>query len=99
MGNLTQGNLLIEDNRSGFQSLWTEYSDIATADVPKEALSAVNNKVHETSRIDPFLLKLRYAFETNHAHLTNRVPVASLDTCLSENLRRSTHDYLSSNGT
>ncbi|KAJ9673431.1 hypothetical protein PVL29_023162 [Vitis rotundifolia] len=41
MTNFTQGSLSIEEYFSGFQTLWTDYSDIVYANVPAAVLSAV----------------------------------------------------------
>ena len=38
MTNFTQGSLSIEEYFSGFQTLWTDYSDIVYANVPVVAL-------------------------------------------------------------
>jgi len=86
MANFTQGSLSIEEYFSGFQNLWANYLDIVYANVPAAALSAVQ-AVHETSKRDQFLMKLRSDFETARSNLMNRHPVPSLDACLSELLR------------
>jgi hypothetical protein len=86
MANFTQGSLSIEEYFSGFQNLWANYSDIVYANVPAAALSAVQ-AVHETSKRDQFLMKLRSDFEIARSNLMNRHPVPSLDACLSELLR------------
>jgi hypothetical protein len=86
MANFTQGSLSIEEYFSGFQNLWANYSDIVYANVPTAALSAVQ-AVHDTSKRDQFLMKLRSDFETARSNLMNRHPVPSLDACLSELLR------------
>ena len=86
MANFTQGSLSIEEYFSGFQTLWTDYSDIVYANVPVAALSAVQ-AVHATNKRDQFLMKLRPDFEIARSNLMNRHPVPSLDACLSELLR------------
>jgi len=86
MTNFTQGSLSIEEYFSGFQNLWANYSDIVYPNVPAAALSVVQ-AVHETSKRDQFLMKLRSDFETVRSNLMNRHPVPSLDACLSELLR------------
>ncbi|XP_042978314.1 uncharacterized protein LOC122309034 [Carya illinoinensis] len=86
MANFTQGSLSIEEYFSGFQTLWTDYSDIVYANVPAAALSAVQ-AVRATSKRDQFLMKLRPDFEIARSNLMNRAPVPSLDACLSELLR------------
>ncbi|XP_068641875.1 uncharacterized protein [Aristolochia californica] len=73
----------IEEYFSGFQNLWVDYIDIVYEDVPTAALSVVQ-AVHDTSKRDQFLMKLRPEFEIAQSHLMNRHPVPSLDTCLSE---------------
>ena len=86
MANFTQGSLSIEEYFSGFQTLWTDYSDIVYANVPVIALSAVQ-AMHTTSKRDQFLIKLRPDFEIARSNLMNRHHVPSLDVCLSELLR------------
>ena len=86
MANFTQGSLSIEEYFSGFQTLWTDYSNIVYANVPTAALSVVQ-VVHATSKRDQFLMKLRPDFEIAQSNLMNRHPVPSLDACLSEILR------------
>ncbi|KAG6468900.1 hypothetical protein ZIOFF_073595 [Zingiber officinale] len=54
--------------------------------VPKEALASLQ-AIHEDSRRDQFLMKLRPEFEVARAGLLNRNPVPSLDICLGELLR------------
>jgi UDP-3-O-[3-hydroxymyristoyl] glucosamine N-acyltransferase len=90
MANFTQGSLSIEEYFSGFQNLWTNYSDIVYANVPAAALFAVQ-AVHETRKRDQFLMKLCSDFETARSNLMNRHPVPSLDACLSELLREEQH--------
>ncbi|KAG6481042.1 hypothetical protein ZIOFF_057634 [Zingiber officinale] len=51
--------------------------------VPKEALVSLQ-PIHEDSRHDQFLMKLRLEFEVVRAGLLNRNPVSSLDICLRE---------------
>ena len=86
MANFTQGSLSIEEYFSGFQTLWTDYSDIVYANVPAAALSVVQ-AVHATSKRDQFLMKLRPDFEIARSNMMNHHPVPSLDACLSELLR------------
>ncbi|KAL6318300.1 hypothetical protein AAG906_039392 [Vitis piasezkii] len=62
MANFTQGSLSIEEYFSGFQTLWTDYSDIVFANVPAITLSVVQ-AVHVTNKRDQFLMKLRPNFE------------------------------------
>ena len=49
MTNFTQGSLSIEEYFSGFQTLWTDYSDIVYANVPATALFVVQ-AVHVTNK-------------------------------------------------
>ncbi|XP_027918140.1 uncharacterized protein LOC114177099 [Vigna unguiculata] len=86
MANFTQGSLSIEEYYFGFQNLWAEYSNIIYAGISSEALSAVQT-VHETSKRDQFLMKLRSDFDATRSNLMNRDPVPTLDACLSELLR------------
>ncbi|KAL5843291.1 hypothetical protein ACOSQ3_009258 [Xanthoceras sorbifolium] len=58
IANYNQGNLSIEQFYGGFLSLWSEYSGIVHAKVPKAALGALL-AVHEASQRDQFLMKLR----------------------------------------
>lgn len=81
IGNFSQGNLSIEQYYSGFLNLWSEYSDIVNAKVPKEVLSAIQI-VQEESKSDQFLMKLRPEFKIARAGLLNRNPVPSLDICV-----------------
>ncbi|RVW47643.1 hypothetical protein CK203_109788 [Vitis vinifera] len=87
MANFTQGSLSIEEYFSGFQTRWTDYSDIVYANVPAAALSTVQT-VHATSKRDQFLMKLQPDFEIAWSNLMNRHLVPSLDACLSELLRK-----------
>ena len=86
MTNFTQGSLSIEEYFSGFQTIWTDYSDIVYANVPAAALSAVQ-AVHATSKRYQFLMKLRPDFEIARSNMMNHHPVPSLDAWLSELLR------------
>ncbi|KAJ8766133.1 hypothetical protein K2173_021650 [Erythroxylum novogranatense] len=86
MSNFCQGNLSIEEYYYGFLNLWSEYSGIIYAKVPKEILGSLQD-VHEVSMRDQFLMKLRPEFEVARAGLLNRAPVPSLDLCLRELLR------------
>ncbi|KAF8394180.1 hypothetical protein HHK36_020387 [Tetracentron sinense] len=49
--------LSIQDYYSGFLTLWNEYADLVTANVPVAALSIIQ-KLHKTSHRDQFLMKL-----------------------------------------
>ena len=82
----SQGNLSIEQYYSGFLNLWSEYSGIIYSKVPSEALAGIQ-AVHEDSKRDQFLMKLRPEFEAIRAGLLNRNPVPSLDVCLGDLLR------------
>ncbi|CAL9057357.1 unnamed protein product [Musa banksii] len=71
------------------KELWShidgKYSVIIYSKVPKEALADLQ-AVHEVSRCDQFLMKLRPEFEVAQVGLLNRNPVPSLDVCLGESL-------------
>ncbi|KAA8546345.1 hypothetical protein F0562_002916 [Nyssa sinensis] len=54
--------------------------------VPAESISAVQ-AVHEQSKRDQFLMKLRPELETTRSNLMNRDPSPSLDVCFGELLR------------
>ncbi|XP_022842491.1 uncharacterized protein LOC111366073 [Olea europaea var. sylvestris] len=69
-----------------FQNLWTEFTDLVYVSVPEESLSAVQ-KVHEQSKRDQFLMKLRVEFEGTRSNLMNHDPSPSLDVCFGELLR------------
>ncbi|TXG56864.1 hypothetical protein EZV62_018177 [Acer yangbiense] len=87
IANYTQGNLSIQDYFSSFQNLWGEFSDMVYAKVPATSLSAVQ-AVHEQSKRDQFLMKLRPEFEIARSNLMNREPSPSLDVCFEELLRK-----------
>ncbi|KAJ9703102.1 hypothetical protein PVL29_004745 [Vitis rotundifolia] len=76
-------NYLHTEYFSGFQTLWTDYSDIVYANVPVATLSVVQ-VMHTISKRDQFLMKLRPDFEIARSNLMNRHLVPSLDACLSE---------------
>jgi len=82
----TQGNLFIQEYYSGFQNLWAEFSDIVCSSVSKESLPAVL-EVHETSKRDQFLMKLRSEFENVRSNMMSRDSAPTLDTCFAELLR------------
>ncbi|XP_042966866.1 uncharacterized protein LOC122300350 [Carya illinoinensis] len=82
----TQGDLSIQDYFSGFNTLWGEFTDMIYAKVPEASLSVVQ-AVHEQSKRDQFLMKLRPEFEVTRSNLMNRDPVPSLDVCFGELLR------------
>ena len=81
------GSLSIQDYYSAFLTLWHEYTDLVSADVPIVALSTIEN-LHENSRCDQFLMKLRPKFESVRSSLLNRSPVPFLDICFGELSRR-----------
>ncbi|KAF5477141.1 hypothetical protein F2P56_003813 [Juglans regia] len=70
------GSLSIQDYYSAFLTLWHEYTDLVTADVPVAALSTIQT-LHETSRRDQFLMKLRPEYESIRSSLLNRSPYSS----------------------
>lgn len=86
IANYTQANLNIQDYFSGFQSLWGEFADIIYAKGPVKSLAAVQT-VHEQSKRDQFLMKLRPEYEAIRSNLMNRDPSPSLDVCFGELLR------------
>ena len=86
IANFNLGNLFIEQYYFGFLNFWSEYSGILQVKVPKESLSTLQT-VHEESRRDQFLMKLRPEFETKRAGLFNRNPIPTLDAFLGELLR------------
>ncbi|KAG8385238.1 hypothetical protein BUALT_Bualt03G0021300 [Buddleja alternifolia] len=86
LGLLVQGNMSVQDFYSSFETIWAEYTDIVYTSVPPEGLFAVQG-VHEASKQDQFLMKLRGEFEGIRSSLMNRNPVPILDVCLSELFR------------
>ena len=50
--------------------LWAEYTDIIYATLSQEGLSVVQS-VHEITKMDQFLMKLRYEFEGTRSDLMN----------------------------
>ena len=76
----------IQEFYSSFENLWTEYTDIVYASVSPEVLITVQN-VHETSKRDQFLMKLRGEYEAIRSNLMNRDLVPLLDICVGELLR------------
>jgi hypothetical protein len=62
ISNYSQCNLSIQDYYSSFQNLWAKYTDIIYAKIPAKSLSVVQ-QVHEQSKRDQFLMKLRSEFE------------------------------------
>ena len=77
------GSLFIQDYYSTFLTLWHEYVDLVTTDVPIAALSTIQT-IHVTTRRDQFLMKLRSEYEFVRSSLLNRSPVPSLDICFGE---------------
>ncbi|KAJ4729954.1 hypothetical protein OWV82_002654 [Melia azedarach] len=80
------GSLSIQDYYSAFMTLWHEYTDLVTADVPVAALKTIQN-LHNTSQRGQFLMKLRPEYESVCSSLLNRSLVPSLDLCFGELLR------------
>ncbi|KAH0658127.1 hypothetical protein KY285_026688 [Solanum tuberosum] len=80
----SQGGLSVQDYFSGFQNLWAEFTDIVYAKIPYESII---QGVHEQSKRDQFLMKLRSDFENVRSNLMNRDPSPSLDVCFRELLR------------
>ncbi|KAH0688728.1 hypothetical protein KY289_016086 [Solanum tuberosum] len=86
IANYSQGGLSVQDYFSGFQNLWAEFTDIVYAKIPTESLSVIQ-AVHEQSKRDQFLMKLRSDFESVRSNLMNRDLSPSLDVCFRELLR------------
>ncbi|KAJ4705162.1 Retrovirus-related Pol polyprotein from transposon TNT 1-94 [Melia azedarach] len=80
------GSLSIQDYYSAFMTLWHEYTDLVTADVPVATLNTIRN-LHNTSQRDQFLMKLRPEYESVRSSLLNRSPVPPLDLCFGELFR------------
>lgn len=81
-----QESLSISEFYSHFTNLWAEYTDIVHENLTADGLKSVQ-LVHETTKRDQFLMKLRSDFEGIRSNLMNRNPVPSLDSCLNELLR------------
>ncbi|RDX82534.1 hypothetical protein CR513_36659, partial [Mucuna pruriens] len=62
-------------------NLWVEYTDIIYASLTFDGLSSVQI-VHEITKQDQFLMKLRSNFESIRSNLMHRNLVPSLDSCL-----------------
>ena len=75
-----QDSLSISEFYSQFMNLWAEYTEIVYADLTSKGLSYVQF-VHETTKRDQFLMKLRSEFEGIRSNLMHRNPVPSLDAC------------------
>ena len=82
IANYSQGNLSIQDYFSGFQSLWVESVKIVYAKVPTESLSIIQ-EVHEQSKREQFLMKLRPEFKAICSNQMYRAP-SPLDACFGE---------------
>ncbi|WVY98629.1 hypothetical protein V8G54_030780 [Vigna mungo] len=83
IANFKQDSLSISDFYSQFMNLWAEYTDIVYANLPSEGLSSVQT-IHDITKRDQFLMKLRSDFEGIRSNLMHRDPVPSLDACLNE---------------
>ena len=78
LGQLCQGRMSIQEFYSSFGNFWVDYTDIVYASIPPEGLIAIQS-VHETSKRDQFLMKLRGEFEAIRSNLMNREPVPLLN--------------------
>ena len=81
------GSLSIQDYYSAFLTLWHEYTDLVTTNVPDAAFFTIQN-LHATSQRDQFLMKMLMEYESVHSSPLNRSPVPSLDICFGELLRK-----------
>lgn len=86
LATIQQGSLSISDFYSSFMNLWAEYTDLVYATLSPEGLSYVQS-VHEITKRDQFLMKLRSEFESTRSNLMNRESVPSLDACLNDLFR------------
>ncbi|WVZ17516.1 hypothetical protein V8G54_010498 [Vigna mungo] len=86
IANFKQDSLSISDFYSQFMNLWAEYTDIVYANLPSEGLNFVQT-IHDITKRDQFLMKLRSDFEGIRSNLMHRDLVPSLDACLNELLR------------
>ncbi|RVW62046.1 hypothetical protein CK203_064923 [Vitis vinifera] len=73
----------IYDYYSAFLTLWHEYADLVTTNVPITTLSTIQT-IHATTRRDQFLMKLHPEYESVRSSLLNRSSVPSLDICFGE---------------
>ncbi|RDX95271.1 hypothetical protein CR513_22236, partial [Mucuna pruriens] len=83
-------SLSISNFYSQFMNLWAKYTDIMYARLTSEGLSSVQI-VHETTKRDQFLMKLKSNFESIQSNLMHRDLVPSLDACLNDLLREEQH--------
>lgn len=67
-------------------NLWAEYTEIVYKDLSTEGKTTVQ-KVHDITKRDQFLMKLKSNFEGLRSNLMNRAAVPSLNVCLNELLR------------
>ncbi|RDX64447.1 hypothetical protein CR513_57005, partial [Mucuna pruriens] len=74
----TIDSLFIFDFYFQFMNLWVEYINIIYASLTFEDLSSVQ-KVHETTKQDQFLMKLRFNFDDIRSNLMHRDLIPSLD--------------------
>ena len=86
LGQLSQGSMSIQEFYSSFGNLWADYTEIVYTSVPPEGLIAIQS-VHETSKHDQFLMKLKGEFEAIRSNLMNREPVPLLNICVGELLK------------
>lgn len=82
----SQDSRTIEEFYSGFSNLLTEYKDIIYASISSDRLKAIQD-LHEVTKRDQFLMKLRTEFEPIRSSLMNRESPPSSDDCLGELLR------------
>ena len=68
LGQLNQGSMSIQEFYSSFENLWADYTDIVYASVTPKGLIAIQS-VHETSKRDQILMKLRGEFEAIRSNL------------------------------
>lgn len=71
-------------------NLWDEYTDIVYSNLSIDGLRTIQ-KVHDTTKPDQFLMKLRYKFEGINSNLMHRDPTPSLDVCLNDLLHEEQH--------
>lgn len=86
IANYTQGSLSIQDYFYEFQNLWSEFSNIVCATIPKESLINVL-AVHKARKCDQFLMKLRSNLKNVHSNLINCHPPSTMDDYFSDLLR------------
>ncbi|XP_043725563.1 uncharacterized protein LOC122672131 [Telopea speciosissima] len=72
-----QGGKTIQEYYSDFMTMWMEYSSIVYSGVSSVSLSSIQ-AIHDVSKHNQFLMKVRLEFESIRTSLLNRAPSPSL---------------------